>query len=406
MARMIELIRTSQVPSNLMQSAARGSLSVPPAEMIEILVHLALHNKIFAQQARLTLAGWDEKSCLAGAQDPVTSAEVLGYWVAFENLRMPLLPALVENPTVAEESLYELAMRGGRHVVEVLLASARAKNSPELRKALQANPNLSPAEVAELEKRPGVSSAIDPSAAAASATTPEGEVEAPDEVVEVVLNQYLKEIAPELETAQDKPFQAHGEAGDGAAADSASKTPEASFDKAAPDQTKAAVASTAAPQAGHAAAAAHAKVEPQSERRDSTMQKIAKLDIKGRIALAVRGNKEDRSILIRDMTKIVCLAVLESPKLTEAEVEGFAQQKNVLDAVLRTIPMKRRFAKSYAIQRNLAFNPRTPTDASLGLMKHLLAHDLKNLSENKEVPDSIRKMALRMFRQKMERHKS
>ncbi|MGB7640690.1 MAG: hypothetical protein WBL82_05370, partial [Terriglobales bacterium] len=78
MARMIELIRTSQVPSNLMQSAARGSLSVPPAEMIEILVHLALHNKIFAQQARLTLAGWDEKSCLAGAQDPVTSAEVLG----------------------------------------------------------------------------------------------------------------------------------------------------------------------------------------------------------------------------------------------------------------------------------------------------------------------------------------
>jgi hypothetical protein len=401
---MIELIRTSQVPSNLMQSAARGSLSVPPAEMIEILVHLALHNKIFAQQARLTLAGWDEKSCLVAAQDPATSAEVLGYWVAPENLRMPLLRVLVENPAVAEESLYELATRSGRHVVDVLLASARAKNSPELRKALQANPNLSPAEVAELEKRPGASSAIGPSAAAASAS--EGEVEAPDEVVEVVLNQYLKEIAPELETAQDKPFQAHGEAGDGATADSGTKAPEASPDKATPDKAAAAVASTAAPQAAHAAAAAHAKVEPQSERRDSTMQKIAKLDIKGRIALAVRGNKEDRSILIRDMTKIVCLAVLESPKLTDAEVEGFAQQKNVLDAVLRTIPMKRRFAKSYAIQRNLAFNPRTPTDASLGLMKHLLAHDLKNLSENKEVPDSIRKMALRMFRQKMERHKS
>ena len=404
MARMIELIRTSQVPSNLMQSAARGSLSVPPMEMIEILVHLALHNKVFAQQARLTLAGWDAKACLAAAQDPATSGEVLGYWIAPENLRMPLLAALVENPSVGEESLYELAMRGGRPVVDVLLASSRAKRSPELLKALQANPNLSPAEVAEIEKRVGVSSATTASASAAS--TPEGEGEAHDEVVEVVLNQYLKEVAPELETVQDKPFQAHGEAGEGATADSGSKVPEASPDKATPDKTKAAVASTAAPQAGHAAAAAHAKVEPQTERRDSTMQKIAKLDIKGRIALAVRGNKEDRSILIRDMTKIVCLAVLESPKLTEAEVEGFAQQKNVLDAVLRTIPMKRRFAKSYAIQRNLAFNPRTPTDASLGLMKNLLAHDLKNLSENKEVPDSIRKMALRMFRQKMERHKS
>jgi len=399
MARMIELIRTSQVPSNLMQSAARGSLSVPPEEMIEILVHLALHNKIFGQQARLTLAGWDEKACLAAAQDSATIVEVLGYWVATENLRMPLLPALVENPAVKEESLYELAMRGGRPVADVLLASARAKNSPELLKALQANPNLSPAEVVEIEKRVKGSSATAASPGAASVA--EGEVEAHDEVVEVVLDQYLKEIAPELETAQDKPFQAHGDGGAGATSDSGSKAPEAP-----PDAEKATVAASAAPPAGHDAAAAHAKVELKDERRDSTMQKIAKLDIKGRIALAVRGNKEDRSILIRDMTKIVCLAVLESPKLTDAEVEGFAQQKNVLDAVLRTIPMKRRFAKSYAIQRNLAFNPRTPTDASLGLMKHLLVHDLKNLSENKEVPDSIRKMALRMFRQKMERHKS
>lgn len=398
MARMIELIRTSQVPSNLMQSAARGSLSVPPLEMIEILVHLTLHNKVFAQQARLTLAGWDEKACLAAAQDAATSAEVLGYWVAFENLRMPLLPALVENPTVAEESLYELAMRGGRPVVDVLLASARAKKSPELLKALQANPNLTPAEAAEIDKRVGVSSISVVSGGAASA--PEAEAEAHDETVEAVLNEYLKENAPEIEVAQDKPFQPHGEAGAGATASSESKAGETAADKA-----KSAAGSKATPHTGPAAAA-HAKVEPDVERRDSTMQKIAKLDIKGRIALAMRGNKEDRSILIRDMTKLVCLAVLDSPKITDAEVEGFAQQKNVLDAVLRTIPMKRRFAKSYAIQRNLAFNPRTPTDASLGLMKNLLAHDLKNLSENKEVPDSIRKMALRMFRQKMERHKS
>ena len=49
MPRMLELIRNSEVPSNLMQSASRGSLSVPPGEMIEILVHLALHNKLFAR---------------------------------------------------------------------------------------------------------------------------------------------------------------------------------------------------------------------------------------------------------------------------------------------------------------------------------------------------------------------
>jgi len=58
MPRMIDLIRASAVPSNLMQAAARGALAVPPGEMIEILVHLAIHNKVFGEQAKLTLAGW------------------------------------------------------------------------------------------------------------------------------------------------------------------------------------------------------------------------------------------------------------------------------------------------------------------------------------------------------------
>ncbi len=70
MARMIDLIRASAVPSNLMQSAAKGSLSVPPREMIEILVYLAVHNKVFSEQAQLTLAGWDEAASRAAASDP------------------------------------------------------------------------------------------------------------------------------------------------------------------------------------------------------------------------------------------------------------------------------------------------------------------------------------------------
>ena len=119
--------------------------------------------------------------------------------------------------------------------------------------------------------------------------------------------------------------------------------------------------------------------------------------------LAMRGSKEDRSILIRDATKLVAIAVLESPKITDGEVEAIALQKNVLEAVLRAIPMKRRFAKNYSIMRNLVQNPRTPLDLSLGLMKNMLIHDLKNLSANKEVSDTIRKVALRMFKLKVEK---
>jgi len=141
---------------------------------------------------------------------------------------------------------------------------------------------------------------------------------------------------------------------------------------------------------------------PQDEQRGSVLQKISRLDIKGRIQLAMKGNKEERAILVRDGTKIVALAVLDSPKITDGEVERFAGQKNVLEALLRAIPMKRRFAKNYAVVRNLVSNPRTPLDTSLGLMKNLLVADLKNLSGNKEVADTIRKLALRLFKQKVE----
>src|SRR5580658_10207763 len=102
MARTIDQIRASKLPSNMMQFAARGALQVPPAENIEILVYLALHNRVFGDLARMTLAGWDEKACRAAAADPETSGEVLDYFVAPDNLRPTLLPALLENPSVAE----------------------------------------------------------------------------------------------------------------------------------------------------------------------------------------------------------------------------------------------------------------------------------------------------------------
>jgi hypothetical protein len=58
--------------------------------------------------------------------------------------------------------------------------------------------------------------------------------------------------------------------------------------------------------------------------------------------------------------------------------------------------------KNYVIMRNLCFNPRVPTDVSMGLVKNLMVQDLKNLSGNKDVSETIRKMALRAFKQKAE----
>jgi hypothetical protein len=412
MARMLDLIRTSQAPSNLMQFAARGALAVPPEETIEILVYLAIHHKLFGERSRLTLAGWDEKASRIVVADPNTSPEVLGYFASLENLRIALLPQLAENPSVSEEALDALAVSGSRSVVEVLLTSKRFLNSPRLLQALQANPNLRPNELEEVGKK---LAAVETTSEAVE-TTSENEAESADgealeDVIKTSVSQFFEEHAVELAAEKEEPFNPIGISLDETGGQTGGKTEHADApSKSTAEETNAAAAAESAKATAQkevaaiaAAKAAKKAAAVKADRRDSVLQKIAKLDIRGRITLAMRGTKEERSILIRDSTKLVALAVLDSPKISDGEVEKFALQKNVLEAVLRAIPMRRRFAKNYNITRNLVQNPRTPLDLSLGLMKNLLIHDIKNLSGNKEVSDTIRKVALRMYKQKIEK---
>jgi len=404
---MIDLVRKSEVPSNLMYAAARGALAVLPAEAIEILVHLATHNKVFGDEARITLAGWDEKASIAAASDPSTSREVLEYLISPNNLRPPLLPALIENSSVPADLLIPLARDGTREVIAVLLLSERIRSIPAVVEGLRANPNLTNEETKQLpalEEEP---------------VTPEPLGD--DGVAEnEELEKFLREHAAEIEAEGRKPFQPIGgvqeeielavqtepeEAPVAEPAASATETDASVSESPAPatqpliPHNATVVASVTKPKTIPASARGPKK-PVAGEKRDSTLQKIARLDIKGRIQLAMKGTKEERSLLVRDGTKLVALAVLESPKISDGEVERIASQKNVLEAVLRQIPMKRRYAKQYTIIRNLVFNPRTPMDVSLGLVKNLLVTDLKNLSGNKEVSETIRKMALRMLKQK------
>lgn len=409
---MIDTIRSSMASSQVMQTAARGALSVPPQEMIEILVYLATQTKIFAERARLTLAGWDEASSRKAAADPRTPKEVLAYMITPGNLRPTLLPALLENPSVSEESLAELAAAASRYMLETLVKSPRVNQSKTILASLSSNPNLNPSQSSAIAeklatfappavKEPEITSAAPLEATPKPATpdhapSPEpGTEEVPDEAT----GAYLTEHASEISAEGDKPFQPVGgidELPSAAPTLPQSVPVEAKTEAVASSSQGAAAAVKKAP-----APVKKAYLSPE-EQRGSALQKISKLGITGRIQLAMKGTKEERSLLIRDGTKIVALAVLESPKLTDGEVEKFANQKNVLEAVLRSITLKRRFMKQYAIVRNLTNNPRTPIDVSLGLVKHLLVTDLKNLAGNKEVSDTVRKMALRMFRQKSE----
>jgi hypothetical protein len=416
MARSIDLIRASKLPSNMMPFAAKGALSVPPDENLEILVYLAKHNKIFGDVARLTLAGWDEKASLAAASDPKTSREVLDYLIAPDNIRPKLLPALLENPSVPDSELAKFAISASRESIETMLRSARVRAAVGILDSLRSNPYLKGEEAAAVAKlinagepQPPALIADDGPEAHASAATAAVSVQAPDlaageageEVPDEAVAAYLTEHAAEIAAEKDKPFQPVGGIVDLLGADYFPVTE----NRAMMTETASAAEKAAADSAGAAsAAAARPKVAAfiDPSKRDNTVQKINRLDVKGRIQLAMKGNKEERSILIRDGTKVVALAVLDAPKISDGEVEKFALQKNVLEAVLRQIPLKRRFMKNYIVVRNLVSNPRTPLDLGLGLMKHLLVKDLKNISANKEVSETVRNLAMKMFKQKLD----
>jgi len=404
MARTIDQIRASKLPSNMMQFAARGALQVSAGENIEILVYLARHNKVFGELARMTLAGWDEKSSLTAAADPETPREVLDYLASPDNLRPALLPVLLENPSISEGQLVKIAIGASRDLIEVMLKSPRVRLLSGVLDALKSNPYLRKEEGEELRKisKPDVAPTIAevvpaaehqpvpelPATAASSEATAPGDEWADDEA----LSAYLKEHAHDIAAEGDKPFQAIG------------GIVELLGQDYFPVHDTAEAPAPAEPPAPATAATPTPVVAPQKLQvapvRENALQKISHLDVKGRIQLALKGNKEERSLLIRDGTKVVALAVLEAPKLSDGEVEKFASQKNVLESVLRQIPLKRRFMKNYKVVRNLVSNPRTPLDLGLGLMKHLLSADLKNISANKEVSETVRKLALKMYKQK------
>jgi hypothetical protein len=147
-------------------------------------------------------------------------------------------------------------------------------------------------------------------------------------------------------------------------------------------------------------AAAPAAAPAKEEERLSPIQKVARMTVGERVKLAFLGNKEERAILIRDGSRVVYSAVLGSPKLTDQEVETIASMKNVQEGVLRELARKRKFIKSYIVIKNLVNNPRCPMDLSLNFIKNLTPKDLKELSMNKGVPETVRKLALRSFKEK------
>jgi hypothetical protein len=145
---------------------------------------------------------------------------------------------------------------------------------------------------------------------------------------------------------------------------------------------------------------AAAVVEPDPIKRETLMQKLVHMNVVERLTLALKGGREERMLLIRDTNKLVQKCVLQSPRLTDTEVEAYASMANVSQEVLRTISLNRHFMKNYAVAKNLVRNPKTPVDISLHLLQRLTPADLAKLTTNKNIPETVQKAAINLERKR------
>ena len=342
MSQIFDLIKQNAVPAAMRHSAAKGALSLPSEQMIEILVYLT-RDPVYGQEAISTLAGWDQNSVIAVVSSHTAPPEVLDYfWTEWS--RFPwLLPVLLENTAITEQQLIERAGVAPREVLDMMLASPRVRKSPVVLKAMEAV-------------------AVDPE-------------------VETAHLAWRQEHAAEIAAEEGKAFE---------------------LVEPSDEEKHAAVHGVAVPitREQEFAADIRAMPMPPEQRKLSALQKVSRMTVAERIKTAFGGDKEERSILVRDTSKVVQNAVLASPRLTDAEVETFASTKNLQENVFREIARNRRFVRNYPVVRNLVNNPRCPLDLGLTLIKNLLVPDLYQLQFNKNVPDTIRKVAFKLYVEK------
>jgi hypothetical protein len=144
------------------------------------------------------------------------------------------------------------------------------------------------------------------------------------------------------------------------------------------------------------------EAEPDPVKRQTLLQQISRMNVSQRVQFAMKGTGEARRTLIRDSNKVVQRAVLQSPRLTDQEVEAYASMANLTDEILRLIANNRNFRKNYTVIRNLMNNPKTPLDVTLHMLPMLNVIDLKRLCTNKNVPETLRSTAVKLQRTRKE----
>jgi hypothetical protein len=151
---------------------------------------------------------------------------------------------------------------------------------------------------------------------------------------------------------------------------------------------------------------AAAEAVPDPARRITLLQRLGKMRVVERVQLALKGGREERILLIKDPCKVVQRAVLQSPRITDQEVESFAAMTILSEEVLRMIATSRVHRKNYNVVHSIMFNPKAPLDVTLHMLTSVNPTDLKVLGKSRNVPETLRTSAARLHLQRTQKKAS
>jgi hypothetical protein len=385
----VRAVVSGTAPPQARMAAARGLLPLAQEEQLELLVALRSDaDEAVARAADETLSAQEPAALSAAASSAGTPPPVLAYLATRADLGRAAQEAVVLNASTPDEAVVELARSTAEGAILELISinQQRLIRAPQIIDAVLSNPARTPDAERRaretrrefFEKERGARQVADEmrargmNAAAEFFETAESVGEGGGLSLE---DAWL--IAQHIEVSDDDIDD--------------SWLPSEWMEELIEDTFEERQAAAA-----RLVAEATAEAGASAPERVALIRRIMLMKVKDRMKLGMKGDREARSILIRDSNRIVAQAVINNPRITDQEVEAIAAMRTVSDEVLRLIAMNRAWARQYPIIHNLARNPRTPLPTAMTILLRLQTKDLKNLSQNRNVPEAIRRQALRL----------
>lgn len=373
MSEILERIRKRDLPEHAYEAIVKGIVPMEAEVLIQAIFLICKENSALLEPAKEAFGGMPDGVKKSFFEPRDRDPDILDFYLKSFEFPADAKSVMLLNPNTRSSTLLAIAPAVEANLLDLIVNNqVKIQDEPGIVDALRNNPGLSINQKQKLDEyeRLLLGSQI--------------------EEAEVLEQKTIKEIEQEaIQSAKDY-VKTFGKETGGPVRNAAA--PPVTVPKK--DGGSEVEAEPASGKEKPTAPEPQSDASPDGEReRLSVLEQIAVMSVPQKVQAAIKGDREVRSILIRDANKLVCSAVIKSPRITDAEVEFYANMRNVQTDVLRLIAMNREWTKNYGVVHNLVKNPRTPLTFSMKFLSRLNKRDLKMLQRDRGVPEVLRKMA-------------